>query len=191
MEGGTIVELVERAKTGDEDAVERLYHLHSRRVYGVCLRMTSNQAEAEDLTQEVFLQAFRKLRTFRGEAAFSTWIYRIAINLVLMRLRRKPRPEVSFDEITEPNGGSSRMPKSIGCADPTRDLVAALSLRRALEQLPAGFRKVFILHDIQGYGHNEIAELTGRSVGNSKSQLTRARRRLRELLDTRSPACRA
>ncbi len=129
MEDGTIAELVERAKTGDEAAIERLYYLHSRRVYSVCLRMTSNQAEAEDLTQEVFLQAFRKLRTFRGEAAFSTWIYRIATNLVLMRLRRKPRPEVSFEEITAPNGGFSRMLKSISYADPTRGLVVRLSLR--------------------------------------------------------------
>ncbi len=183
-----IAEIVERAKNGDEAAVESLYHLHSRRVYSLCLRMTCNEAEAEDLTQEIFLHAFRKLHTFRGEAAFSTWLYRLGTNVVLMRLRRKSRPEVSLEELTKPNGAVAGALDPMPRVDPTRTLVDRLSLRRALDQLPEGFKRVVVLHDIQGYGHSEIAELTGRSVGNSKSQLHKARRRLRQLLSVESPA---
>lgn len=189
MESGSIPETIERARNGDEVAVERLYHLQSRQVYGLCVRMTSDQAEAEDLTQEVFLQAFRKLTTFRGEAAFSTWIYRIATNVVLMRLRKKAHPAVSLEEMTRPNGAVSGRLKSIRPTEPTRSLVDRMSVQQALDQLPEGYKRVVVLHDIQGYGHSEIAELTGRPVGNSKSQLHRARQRLRQLLGAESAAC--
>lgn len=183
-----VAELVRRARNGDEAAVERLYCLHSQRIYTLCLYMTSNQAEAEDLTQEAFLQAFRKLNAFRGEAAFSTWIYRIAINVVLMRFRRKKLPEVSLEDVTGHHGVPARIVRSDKLADPAGNLVDRLTLRRALDQLPKGFKRVLIMHDIQGYEHNEIAKLTGRTVGNSKSQLHRARRRLRELLGAASHA---
>lgn len=181
-------QLVARAQEGDEAAVESLYHLHSRRIYSLCLRMTCNDAEAEDLTQEIFLHAFRKIQTFRGEAAFSTWLYRLGTNIILMRLRKKSWPEVSLEEVTKPNGAVAGALNLIRRADPTRTLVDRLSLRRALDQLPEGFKSAVVLHDIQGYEHNEIAELTGRSVGNSKSQLHKARRRLRQLLSAESPA---
>lgn len=187
MQEANIMEFVERAKNGDESAVEHLYHLHSRRVYSLCLRMTANQAEAEDLTQEVFLRAFRKLHTFRGESAFSTWLYRLGTNVVLMRLRKKARPEVSLEEQTWPNGSIAARTAAVG-PDATETLVDRVTLRLALKELPEGFRKVVVLHDLEGYCHHEIAELTGRSVGNSKSQLHKAHRRLRELLSAPSPA---
>lgn len=188
MDKGVTAQLVERAKQGEESAFERLYHLHSARVYSLCLRMTSNEAEAEDLTQEAFLQAFRKIGTFRGEASFSTWIYRVATNVVLMRRRKRVHVEVPLEDNTAPNGVTAGVIKFVNHPDPTRKLVAQLSLRSALNQLPEGYRKVFVLHDIQGYEHNEIAKLTGRSIGNSKSQLHKARERLRELLTSNSHA---
>lgn len=187
MQEANIMEFVERAKKGDEAAVEHLYHLHSRKIYSLCLRMTSNQAEAEDLTQEVFLRAFRKLHTFRGDSAFSTWLYRLGTNVVLMRLRKKARPEVSLEEQTRPNGSVAAALRAAAGPDATETLVDRMTLRLALEALPEGFRKVVVLHDFEGYCHHEIAELTGRSIGNSKSQLHKAHRRLRELLSAPCP----
>ena len=190
MDKQATAQLVERAKDGDEAAIERLYHLHCRQVYGLCLRMTSNQADAEDLTQEAFLQAFRKLGTFRGDSSFSTWIYRITTNVVLMQRRKKVHLQVPLEDSTAPNGITTGVIKFIIYPDPTGKLVDQLTLRSALDQLPDGYRKVFIMHDIQGYEHNEIAKMTGRSIGNSKSQLHKARERLRELLTADSQAVR-
>ena len=175
-------EAIERAKQGDAESFEGLYSLHKRRVYSLCLRMTGNTAEAEDLTQEAFLQLYRKIATFRGESAFSTWLHRLAVNVVLMRLRKKGLPEVSLEETLEPQQEDGPR-KDIG----TRDNVLAgsidrISLERAIEGLPPGYRMVFVLHDIEGYEHNEIAEMLGCSIGNSKSQLHKARMKLRDLL---------
>ena len=156
-------EALRLAQQGDAAAFERIYQLHNRRVYSLCLRMVSNTAEAEDLTQEAFLQLFRKIATFRGESAFSTWLHRLAVNVVLMRLRKKTGSETSLEELTEPDEETDRP-------------------QRAIDQLPAGYKLMFMLHDVQGYEHNEIAEIMGCSIGNSKSQLHKARRRLRELL---------
>ena len=177
-------EAIEKAKQGDAESFEGLYGLHKRRVYSLCLRMTGNTAEAEDLTQEAFLQLYRKIASFRGESAFSTWLHRLAVNVVLMRLRKKGLPQVSLEETLEPQQeGGPR--KDIG----TRDNVLAgsidrISLERAIEGLPPGYRMVFVLHDIEGYEHNEIAEMLGCSIGNSKSQLHKARMKLRDLLKT-------
>ncbi|MFI5111776.1 MAG: RNA polymerase sigma factor [Terriglobales bacterium] len=177
-------EAIERAKRGDAESFEGLYVLHKRRVYSLCLRMTGNTAEAEDLTQEAFLQLYRKIASFRGESAFSTWLHRLAVNVVLMRLRKKGLPQVSLEETLEPQQeGGPR--KDIG----TRDNVLAgsidrINLERAIESLPPGYRMVFVLHDIEGYEHNEIAEMLGCSIGNSKSQLHKARMKLRDLLKT-------
>jgi len=177
-------EAIERAKQGDAESFEGLYLLHKRRVYSLCLRMTGNTAEAEDLTQEAFLQLYRKIASFRGESAFSTWLHRLAVNVVLMRLRKKGLPQVSLEETLEPQQeGGPR--KDIG----TRDNVLAgsidrINLERAIELLPPGYRMVFVLHDIEGYEHNEIAEMLGCSIGNSKSQLHKARMKLRDLLKT-------
>jgi RNA polymerase sigma-70 factor (ECF subfamily) len=162
---------------------EYLYQLHSRRVYGLCLRMVGNTAEAEDLTQEAFLLLLRKIHTFRGESAFSTWLHRLAVNLVLMRLRKKSPPIVSIEATPDPDDETVSPSIDIGAPDLLLEgLIDRINLERCIRQLPAGYRRVFVLHDIQGYEHNEIAEILGRSVGDSKSQLHKARTRLRELL---------
>ncbi len=145
--------------------------------------MVSNTAEAEDLTQEAFLQLFRKIATFRGESAFSTWLHRLAVNVVLMKLRRKSGTETSLEEFTEPDEESGGPRRDFGAPDlRLSGSIDRLNLQRAVEQLPPGYRAVFVLHDIQGYEHNEIAKIMGCSIGNSKSQLHKARMRLRELL---------
>ena len=176
-------EAIEKAKQGDAQAFEVLYNLHKRRVYSLCLRMTANAAEAEDLTQEAFLQLYRKIATFRGESAFSTWLHRLAVNVVLMRLRKKGLSVVPIEETTETEEEAPK--KDLGAED-TR-LAASidrLQLQRAIERLPPGYRSIFVLHDVEGYEHNEIAELVGCSIGNSKSQLHKARLKLREFLKT-------
>ncbi len=176
-------EAIEKAKQGDAQAFEVLYNLHKRRVYSLCLRMTANAAEAEDLTQEAFLQLYRKIATFRGESAFSTWLHRLAVNVVLMRLRKKGLSVVPLEETTETEEETPK--KDLGAED-TR-LAASidrLQLQRAIERLPPGYRSIFVLHDVEGYEHNEIAEIVGCSIGNSKSQLHKARLKLREFLKT-------
>ena len=175
-------ELIERAKLGDAQAFQALYDKHKRRVYSLCLRMTSNTAEAEDLTQEAFLQLYRKIGTFRGESAFSTWLHRLSVNVVLMHLRKKSLPVVSLEETTQ--GGEEDTPKKDFGAE---DLALAgsidrLQLQKAVDDLPPGYRTIFVLHDVEGYEHNEIATIVGCSIGNSKSQLHKARMKLRDLL---------
>jgi RNA polymerase sigma-70 factor, ECF subfamily len=171
------------AQQGDPNAFERIYRLHSRRVYALCLRMVGNTAEAEDLAQEAFLQLFRKIATFRGESAFSTWLHRLAVNVVLMRLRKKTLSETSLEETTDPDEESGGPRKDVGGPDlRLSGSIDRVNLQRAIEELPPGYKSVFVLHDIQGYEHNEIADIMGCSIGNSKSQLHKARTRLRELL---------
>jgi RNA polymerase sigma-70 factor, ECF subfamily len=140
--------------------------------------------EAEDLAQEAFIQLFRKIHTFRGESAFSTWLHRLTANLVLMRLRRKKPVSLSLDEINgnEEDGRGPRL--EIGGPDPSLSaLFDRVELQSAIEQLPDGYKEIFILYDVEGYDHNEIAKILDRSIGNSKSQLHKARKRLRHLLD--------
>jgi RNA polymerase sigma-70 factor, ECF subfamily len=173
---------IERAKQGDAEAFQALYDRHKRRVYSLCLRMTANTAEAEDLTQEAFLQLYRKIATFRGESAFSTWLHRLSVNVVLMHLRKKNLPVVSLEETTQ--AGEDDSPKKDFGAD---DLSLAgsidrLQLQRAVNDLPPGYRTIFVLHDVEGYEHNEIAAIVGCSIGNSKSQLHKARMKLRDML---------
>jgi RNA polymerase sigma-70 factor (ECF subfamily) len=175
-------EAIERAKQGDAEAFQVLYDKHKRRVYSLCLRMTANTAEAEDLAQEAFLQLYRKIGTFRGESAFSTWLHRLSVNVVLMHLRKKNLPVVSLEETTQ--GADDDSPKKDFGAD---DIALAgsidrLQLQKAVESLPPGYRMIFVLHDVEGYEHNEIANIAGCSVGNSKSQLHKARMKLRDLL---------
>jgi RNA polymerase sigma-70 factor (ECF subfamily) len=175
-------EAIEKAKSGDAYAFENLYGLHKRRVYSLCLRMTGNTAEAEDLTQEAFLQLYRKIATFRGESAFSTWLHRLSVNVVLMHLRKKGLPEVSLEETLEPQQEDGPK-KDIGARDNVlAGSIDRVNLERAIENLPPGYRIIFVLHDIEGYEHNEIAEMMGCSIGNSKSQLHKARMKLRDLL---------
>ena len=176
-------EAIEKAKQGDAQAFEVLYNLHKRRVYSLCLRMTANAAEAEDLTQEAFLQLYRKIATFRGESAFSTWLHRMAVNVVLMRLRKKGLPVVPLEETIETEEEAPK--KELGGEDAKlAGSIERLQLERAIERLPPGYRTIFVLHDVEGYEHNEIAGIVGCSIGNSKSQLHKARMKLRELLKT-------
>jgi RNA polymerase sigma-70 factor (ECF subfamily) len=176
-------EAIRRAQQGDADAFERIYDLHSRRVYALCLRMVGNTADAEDLTQEAFLQLFRKIGTFRGESAFSTWLHRLSVNVVLMRLRRKTLAQTSLEETTEPDEEAGGPRKDLGGPDVRLSgSVDRVNLERAVQQLPPGYKSIFVLHDVQGYEHNEIAAIMNCSIGNSKSQLHKARMRLRELL---------
>ncbi len=174
-------QLISRAQKGDEAAFAALYEAHKRRVYSLCLRMTGNTAEAEDLSQEAFMQLFRKISTFRGESAFSTWLHRLAVNVVLMHLRKKGLQQVSLDEVDTSEGE----PVKRDYGDDDRRLLGSvdrISLGRAIAELPPGYRTVFVLHDVEGYEHNEIAQILDCSVGNSKSQLHKARMKLRDWL---------
>ena len=175
-------EMLARAQAGDHHAFAHLYSLHKRRIYSLCLRMVGNVAEAEDLTQEAFLQLHRKIGTFRGDSAFSTWLHRLSINVVLMHLRKKGLPLMSLDEAMEPSydDGPGR---SFGAPDLSlTGSIDRLALERAVAALPAGYRLIFVLHDVEGFEHNEIAAMLDCSVGNSKSQLHKARLKLRDAL---------
>ena len=175
-------DLLAKAKAGDHRAFAQLYSLHKKRIYSLCMRMVGNPAEAEDMTQETFLQLHRKISTFRGDSAFSTWLHRLAINVVLMQLRKKGLSLISMDEAMEPDPDGSPS-RGFGARD--LSLVGSIdrmALERAVSDLPAGYRLVFVLHDIEGYEHHEIASILDCSVGNSKSQLHKARLTLREAL---------
>ncbi len=177
-------QLVAAALGGDLRAFETLYDRHKKRVYGLCLRMMHNPADAEDLTQDTFLQLFRKLKTFRGEAAFTTWLHRMAVNTVLMWLRKRRIATVSFDEPDSRHDHEDfETPRQLGEYDSVLNASGErLDLISAIDELPPGYRLVFILHDIEGYEHCEIAEMLACTVGNSKSQLHKARMKLRSLL---------
>jgi RNA polymerase sigma-70 factor, ECF subfamily len=175
--------IVRMAQRGDADAFERLYQLHSGRVYALCLRMLKNPTEAEDSTQEVFLHVFRKIHSFRGDAAFSTWLHRVAINTVLMRLRGKTLAKTSLQEVDEYGKESGVSGRELGGPDLRLEgYVDREALEKAIAQLPPRCKLMFVLYDIQGYAHGEIAKIAGCSVGNAKSQLHKARTRLRKLL---------
>jgi RNA polymerase sigma-70 factor, ECF subfamily len=179
-------EMLARAQAGDHQAFAHLYALHKRRIYSLCLRMVGNVAEAEDLTQEAFLQLHRKIATFRGDSAFSTWLHRLAINVVLMQLRKKGLSLISLDEAMEPTPeeGPSR---SFGAPDlRLTGTIDRLVLGNAIADLPTGYRLIFILHDVEGFEHNEIASMLDCSIGNSKSQLHKARLKLRDALRAES-----
>jgi len=174
--------LIQRAQNGDERAFATLFERHKRRVYSVCLLMTKDVTEAEDMTQEAFLQVFRTIGSFRGDAAFSTWLYRIAVNTVLMRLRR--RKSKIFVSLNEPTAGETRsLVPEIGTKDSRlAGTIDRIALSKAIESLPEGCRTIFALHEIEGYQHHEIAQMLDCSVGNSKSQLHKAKLKMRTLL---------
>lgn len=175
-------EAIEAAQKGDAEAFAKLYNLHKRRVYTLCLRMLGNVSEAEDMTQNAFLHLFRKLGSFRGESAFSTWLHRLTVNLVLMQLRKKGLSLVSLEETVNPADDDTPK-RDFGSQDQIlAGSVDRVTLERAVAALPPGYRMVFVLHDVEGYEHNEIAVMLDCSTGNSKSQLHKARLRLRELL---------
>ena len=182
-DAASLKEAIRLAQQGDAAAFETIYELHSRRVYALCLRMTGDPVEAEDLAQEAFLQVFRKIHTFRGESAFSSWLHRLTANIVLMRFRRKRPVSISLDEMTRPTEDKGHYAFEVGALDQRLSgLFDRVDIHAALDQLPQGYKSMFLLHDVRGYEHNEIASMLGCSVGNSKSQLHKARKRLRELL---------
>jgi RNA polymerase sigma-70 factor (ECF subfamily) len=179
----TDADVVRLAQQGDALAFERLYRRHSRKVYTLCLRMVGDRTDAEDLTQEVFLQLFRKIHQFRGESAFSTWLHRMSVNIVLMRFRKKNLVEQSLETVTNHEDGSSSASQEFGAPDlRLSGAVDRITLETAINELPPGYKAMFILHDVQGYNHDEIAGIFGCTAGNSKSQVHKARTRLRELL---------
>jgi RNA polymerase sigma-70 factor (ECF subfamily) len=170
-----VTELVQQAQAGDHAAFGELYRQHVGRVYALCLRLAADRGRAEELTQDVFVHAWGKLATFRGESAFSTWLHRLAVNVVLGQRRGDRRRELRVFATGTPEA----------LERPGRDATPALGLdlERAIARLPAGARHVFVLHDVEGYGHAEIGRLTGIAEGTSKAQLFRARRLLREMLE--------
>ncbi len=170
--------LTKLAALGNIAAFELLYKRYHRRTYSLCLRMMSNPTEAEDLTQEVFIQLFRKIGSFRGDSAFSTWLHRMTVNQVLMHFRRRSVKN-------EKTSNDGEIPEQIvpGTENQTRmPVLDRIALTRAVEELPPGYKSVFILHDVEGYEHEEVARILGISVGTSKSQLHKARLKLRGLL---------
>jgi len=176
--GATDLELAQRSAQGDREAFEDLYHRHFRRVYALCLRMLGNPSTAEDLTQEVFIHLFNKIGSFRGESAFTTWLHRMTVNHVLMYFRKSStRSELLTIEgetpiqIVRGTENENRMP-----------IVDRIALEKAISELPPGYRSVFILHDVEGYEHEEIGRMLNCSTGTSKSQLHKARLKLRDLL---------
>ena len=171
-------ELCRLATDGNLAAFEIIYQRYHRRTYALCLRMTNSQTEAEDLTQEVFIQLFRKVGSFRGDSAFSTWLHRLTVNQVLMYFRRR---SVKNEKVSD----DGEMPEQMvhGSANPNRmQVVDRIAIKNAVAQLPNGYRSVFMLHDVEGYEHEEVARRLGISIGTSKSQLHKARLKLRMLL---------
>jgi RNA polymerase sigma-70 factor (ECF subfamily) len=181
-QGPSDFELAQKSAAGDTAAFEELYHRHFRRVYALCLRMMGNPTEAEDMTQDVFVQLFNKIGMFRGESAFTTWLHRMTVNQVLMHFRKKStRSELLTDE------GETPIQIVQGTANPnSMPVVDRIGLESALKQLPVGYRTVFVLHDIEGYEHYEIAGMLGIAEGTSKSQLHKARLKLRQLIRQQS-----
>jgi RNA polymerase sigma-70 factor, ECF subfamily len=170
----TELRLVRQAQAGDLVAFERLYRENERKVFGLCFRMSSDPALAEELTQEVFVRAWRKLSSFRGESAFSSWLYPLTVNVALSERRSRRRRDARI-VATEDPASLERAPRS-----PAPE--AGFDLEKAMAALPPGARAVFVLHDVEGRTHEEIAQLLGLAPGTSKAQLHRARRLLREAL---------
>lgn len=177
----TEADAIRQAKNGDAGAFEHLYNVHCRRVYSLCLRMIRNPVEAEDLTQQTFLQLFRKIGTFRGESGFSTWLHRVTVNVVLLHMRRRKPAGVVLEDLEHTPDGEGSGER--GSSDTSMSsAVDRLNLKRAVAKLAPGYKQFFLLYDVLGYGHKEIAGLLGCSIGCSKSQLHKARKRLRRLL---------
>jgi RNA polymerase sigma-70 factor (ECF subfamily) len=168
-------DLIQRAQQGDQAAFEELYRAHVGRVYALCLRLTADRVRAEELTQDAFVRAWERLASFRGESAFSSWLYRLTVNVVFLSQRAGRRRALRVFTTDDPAALES--PGDVPGTEAGR-----LDLEHAIAALPRGAREVFVLHDVEGYRHQEIAELTGIAEGTSKAQLFRARRLLREAL---------
>lgn len=184
------LELARLAASGDHSAFERLYHAHASRVFALCLRMSGSRARAGELTQDVFVHVWERLASWRGESALSSWIYRLTVNLVLSNVRgeqRRQKHETAENDMDDrTDAGDSRPERSegyaLGAAKPA-SVHEAIDLERAIAALPKGARTVFVLHDVEGYQHDEIAKMTGTAEGTCRAQLHRARKLLIEALD--------
>jgi RNA polymerase sigma-70 factor, ECF subfamily len=175
-------DVIRRAQQGDSEAFTCLFHGHRAKIYSLCLRMTQNIAEAEDLTQDTFVMVFRQIANFRGDSAFSTWLHRVAVNTVLMHFRRRSLHQVSLDEPYIDKDGA-KTSREYGVKDHCLEgCVDRVALASAIQDLPVGYRRTFLLHEIGGYKHQEIAEILDCCVGTSKSQLHKAKLRMRTSL---------
>jgi RNA polymerase sigma-70 factor (ECF subfamily) len=180
-QGSPLDEAIRMAQGGDAAAFEYIYRRHSRRMYALCLRLARNPVEAEDLTQEAFLKLFLNIHTFRGESAFSSWLYRLTANVAFMSFRKKKLATDSLESPSETDDESGPTTHEIGVVDlRLSGLFDRINLEAAIERLPEGYKAMLLLHDVYGYDHNAIAKMRGCSVGNSKSQLHKARKRVRE-----------
>lgn len=171
---------VARAASGDRIAFERLYRDNVNRVFSLCARMVSDRERAEELTQDVFVRAWEKLHLFRGESSFSTWLHRLTVNLVLNARKSEGRQRSRYEENDDESGGIDALPGVVGSPLAPGDM---LDLEQAVAKLPPGARRVFVLHDVEGFKHEEIAEMLGVTSGATKAQLHRARLLLREALN--------
>src|SRR4051794_25272352 len=170
---------VARARSGDRGAFERVYRQHVNRVFSLCARMVSDRARAEELTQGVFVRAWEKLHLFRGESSFATWLHRLPVNVVLNARKVEGRQRSRYEENDE-DAGMDALHGVVGMPLPPGDM---LDVEEAITKLPPGARRVFVLHDVEGYKHEEIAEMLGVTSGATKAQLHRARLLLREALN--------
>lgn len=189
LEGNALSEAIDSLQNGNTAAFEPIYHSYFGLVHRICARMLGDPTEAEDVAHDAFICVFRKIHTFRGESAFSSWLYRLTTNLVLIRLRKRNHKVSSLDEILDSEDHGSVF-NEIGRPDlHLAGLFDRLNLQAAIDLLPKGYKSTFILHDIYGYRHEEIAEMCGCSSGNSKSQVHKARQRLRTLLRASDHCC--
>jgi RNA polymerase sigma-70 factor (ECF subfamily) len=173
---GSIDATVRRAQQGDVNAFEAVYRAHAPAIHALCRRMVGTERDARDLVQDVFVRAWEKLESFRGQSSLATWLHRLAVNVVLNHLRTSKRDGLRLiDDVDDATFGSR--------SSPAASVETAIDMDWALAQLPAGARSVFVLHDIQGYSHDEIAQMTGIAAGTARAQLWRARRALTRLLD--------
>jgi RNA polymerase sigma-70 factor, ECF subfamily len=173
-DSAAMAQVIERARSGNVDAFEMVYRAHATAIYALCLRMSGDRAGARDLVQDVFVRAWERLPSFRGQSSLATWLHRLAVNVVLEKWRSAKRDALRM--IDDPDGVAFDAPMV------QTDLDSAMEIEGAMARLPAGARAVFVLHEIEGYSHEEIAVMTGIAPGTARTQLFRARRALAKML---------
>ncbi|MGH9687287.1 MAG: RNA polymerase sigma factor [Candidatus Acidiferrales bacterium] len=180
-------EMIMRARQGDREALSQMYGAYRENVYRICLRMVRNPSDAEDLVQETFLRVIKKIHTFRGDSQFTTWLYRVTKNVALMQLRKPKFATVDFEDTHDRDEFLDSVNRTSAPAEADAHATDGLLLEAAIQQLPSGYGKVLVLHDVLGYRHTEISKMTGITANNSKSRLCRARRMLRGVFQSPIP----
>lgn len=180
--------VIMRARQGDREALAQVYRSYRDNVYRICLRMVRNPSDAEDLVQETFLRVINKIHTFRGDSQFTTWLYRVTKNVALMQLRKPKFATLDFEDARDRDEFLENVNRSGSLPEEETHATDGVLLEVAIQQLPSGYGKVLVLHDVLGYRHTEISKITGITANNSKSRLCRARRMLRGVLQMPSPA---